>query len=61
MALHFIHNWYTHRDDGFWLYQECLKCKLRRVTAKVLKGQAPNPVWMAGGKLPIPIGEKGGD
>ena len=62
MAFHLVHHWYTHRDDGFWLYQECVKCKQRRVHQKgPLKGQPPNPVWLQGGNLPTPIGEKGAD
>ncbi|HVO31493.1 MAG TPA: hypothetical protein VMV18_12180 [bacterium] len=62
MALHLVHHWRTVRDDGYWLYQECLGCKQRRVQAKnSLKGQPPNPVWMQGGKLPTPIGEKGAE
>jgi len=62
MGLHLVHHWYTHRDDGYWLYEECTLCKLRRVKAKVgFKGQPPNPAWMQGGKLPTPIGEKGAD
>lgn len=62
MAFHLFHNWYSHRDDGYWLYQECLDCKLRRVLAKApFKGQPANPAWMSGGKLPTPIGEKGGE
>ena len=60
MSLHFVHHWFTNRDDGIWLYQECRLCKVRRVQQKThLKSQPPNKVWMEGGKLPTPIGEKG--
>jgi hypothetical protein len=60
MALHLVHDWRTERDDGYWYYQYCGKCSLRRVKKKEGKlpaSQPPNPVWMTGGKLPTPIGE----
>ena len=59
-----IHNWRTFRDDGYWLYQHCQKCQQRRLKEKspnLLKGQKPNPAWMEGKSLPIPIGEKGNE
>lgn len=57
--MHLFHLWATYRDDGYWFYQECVKCKQRRVLAKNhLKGQTPNPAWLKGGTLPTPIGEK---
>lgn len=53
-----IHHFRTVRDDGYWLYQECQKCKQRRLKQKGrLTGQKANPVWMQGGQLPTPIGE----
>lgn len=58
-----IHHWASVRDDGYWYYQACIKCQKRRVKQKEggLAGQPANPVWMSGGKLPTPIGEKGGE
>ena len=54
-----FHSWFTVRDDGYWYYQQCLKCRQRRTKAKEhgLSGQPPNPVWAEGGELPKPIGE----
>lgn len=58
-----IHHWQTFRDDGYWLYQHCQKCKQRRLREKstLLKGQKPNPAWLEGKSLPVPIGEKGSE
>ncbi len=54
-----IHHWVTFRDDGYWLYEHCVRCKRRRLKQRLpMVGQPPNPAWMAGGDLPIPIGEE---
>ena len=58
VGFHF-HNWETVRDDGYWYYQHCGTCKVRRVKKKEsnLSGQPENPLWMKGDEFPTPIGE----
>lgn len=58
VGFHF-HNWTTVRDDGYWYYQACGKCGLRRVKQKEsnLTGQPANPLWMKGEEFPVPVGE----
>lgn len=58
VGFHF-HNWATVRDDGYWYYQHCERCHLRRVKQKEsnLTGQPANPLWMKGEEFPLPIGE----
>ena len=60
VGFHF-HSWVTVRDDGYWYYQHCTKCRERRVKQKEsnLEGQPANPLWMRGEDFPKPIGEKG--
>ena len=58
VGFHF-HNWTTARDDGYWYYQLCSKCEIRRVKKKEsnLIGQPANPLWLKGESFPTPVGE----
>lgn len=58
-GFHF-HSWATVRDDGYWYYQHCTRCRVRRVKQKEsnLTGQPPNPLWLKGEQFPAPIGEE---
>ena len=58
VGFHF-HSWLTARDDGYWYYQYCGRCQVRRVKRKEsnLSGQLANSLWMKGEAFPTPIGE----
>lgn len=59
VGFHF-HSWRTARDDGYWYYQACQHCGIRRVKPKEsnLSGQPANPLWMRGEEFPTPVGEE---
>ena len=59
-GFHF-HSWRTVRDDGYWYYQACQRCELRRVKPKestYAVRQPANPLWMKGEQFPTPVGEE---